>query len=72
MNAKLCGRHGWLASCAAIKQLASGRPKRDLEYKFSPGTWDLVQCVRCGHVYHPSHAYSGGSSGHVSGERIIR
>ena len=26
----------------------------DLEYKCKPGTWDLVECVRCGHVYiHP-------------------
>jgi SAM-dependent methyltransferase len=26
----------------------------DLEYKCRPGTWDLVECARCGHVYiHP-------------------
>lgn len=29
----------------------------DLEYKCKPGTWDLVECVRCGHVYiHPMPA----------------
>jgi SAM-dependent methyltransferase len=26
----------------------------DMEYRCKPGTWDLVECVRCGHVYiHP-------------------
>lgn len=29
----------------------------DLEYKCRPGTWDLVECTRCGHVYiHPMPA----------------
>src|SRR5438132_5237387 len=27
---------------------------KDLEYKCQPGTFDLVECTRCGHVYiHP-------------------
>lgn len=31
----------------------------DVEYKCKPGLFDLVQCVRCGHVYvHPLPAYS--------------
>lgn len=31
----------------------------DVEYKCKPGTFDLVECTRCGHVYvHPLPAYS--------------
>jgi len=40
----LCGTNAWRLVVRSA----------DLEYKCKPGTWDLVECVRCGHVYiHP-------------------
>ena len=35
----------------------------DVEYKCKPGTWDLVECTECGHIYvHPLPQYSEISS----------
>lgn len=40
----LCGEKAWRLVVRSA----------DLEYLCRPGTWDLVECVRCGHVYiHP-------------------
>jgi ubiquinone/menaquinone biosynthesis C-methylase UbiE len=40
----LCGEQNWRLVVRS----------EDLEYECKPGTWDLVECVRCGHVYiHP-------------------
>src|SRR6267143_2915674 len=40
----LCGEKNWRLVVRS----------EDLEYECKPGTWDLVECVRCGHVYiHP-------------------
>lgn len=37
----ICGEQAWRLVVRS----------EDLEYKCKPGTWDLVECVRCGHVY---------------------
>src|SRR2546425_3246786 len=43
----LCGESNWRLVVRS----------EDLEYKCKPGTWDIVECVRCGHVYiHPMPA----------------
>jgi len=43
----LCGENNWRLVVRSD----------DLEYKCKPGTWDLVECVRCRHVYiHPMPA----------------
>ena len=54
MNANLAaGTDGSCLVCAEKKWRLVVRSE-DLEYKCKPGTWDLVECVRCGHVYiHP-------------------
>ena len=54
MNANLAaGADGSCLVCAEKNWRLVVRSE-DLEYKCKPGTWDLVECVRCGHVYiHP-------------------
>lgn len=47
------GRNGDCLICHGTDWQLAVR-SADLEYRCRPGTWDLVECVRCGHVYlHP-------------------